>query len=956
MKKVLLGSLSIILVLVLLLPFYSYAAEDEISVLYSTHIQNKGWETVYKKDGQTAGTMGQSLRLEGIKIKLENKTAYSGNIEYSTHVEKIGWQEYVKNDEMAGTNGLSLRLEAIKIRLTDELAEHYDIYYRAFAQNHGWLDWAKNDQIAGTAGYSFRLEAIDIKLVKKGEPAPGKTDLTYLVKIPTVEYTTHVQNVGWQEYVADGKMAGTSGLGLRLEGIKIRLKNKSYAGDIEYTTHVQNIGWQEYVKNDEMAGTNGLSLRLEAIRIRLTGEMAEKYDIYYRVHAQNAGWLNWAKNDSPSGTAGYGLRLEGIEIVIVNKGDQPPAVHVDNDKSYLEPTPDPLPPEDTKINGLITSNLSDSIPVYRYEDIRATTLMSNNEIQLTEDILKCRVVEAPAGVNKNNILEYESAGAGKFNVKLKASVAGTYKIIPAIEGDIVQNGKYEAAPLTVEVKENYAINAIRLYDGDRVVYDSKDTTPSHLKLKVGSIIMPTIKYFHVYNRYDNTIEYVEILDEKLYEKRLDIEINVPKSTDNETGPLSNMSAPYNNDNMPIEYDNDGNMTSGYSKPISKLVLESTDMTGTENITVHIPNNPTYHTDDFETVINVDVEEIGNLVGITLDGKNKLTTESNYALNLYNTVPADKTEGVDYRVEEDGLVYTIIPMLQLDENGNTTRTIRGNVGLGKSNDKEGKIGISEIGNTFLSNDLKIKFYYTNVYLTYASTLVTEQRISAIGLAISSTANMDKLSQGVSIKFDGANGREEAVLKLYIDGQAVTPQVSAINTDEVPEVEITKPNNLVYSDGEEIDFEGLVVTNKETGETLEVVASDTIASLEKADENGVQTIILKLKENGTIIGEFDIMVTPVVAEDEEVIENTIDNSVVNNNENIIEDSNNVIENNVVEDQNTVEDEETTENIVDENIIENEVITDNDVQEETNTTEEIEEVVPEVVEEQSEVNEVV
>ena len=148
----------------------------------------------------------------------------------------------------------------------------------------------------------------------------------------------------------------------------------------------------------------------------------------------------------------------------------------------------------------------------------------------------------------------------------------------------------------------------------------------------------------------------------------------------------------------------------------------------------------------------------------------------------------------------------------------------------------------------------------------------------------------------------------------------------------------------------------MTNKETGETLEVVASDTIASLEKADENGVQTIILKLKENGTIIGEFDIMVTPVVAEDEEVIENTIDNSVVNNNENIIEDSNNVIENNVVEDQNTVEDEETTENIVDENIIENEVITDNDVQEETNTTEEIEEVVPEVVEEQSEVNEVV
>ena len=75
-------------------------------------------------------------------------------------------------------------------------------------------------------------------------------------------------------------MAGTSGKSFRLEGIKIKLEDQEYTGDIEYTTHVQYIGWQSFVKNDEMAGTSGKALRLEAARIRLTGEIAEHYDPY----------------------------------------------------------------------------------------------------------------------------------------------------------------------------------------------------------------------------------------------------------------------------------------------------------------------------------------------------------------------------------------------------------------------------------------------------------------------------------------------------------------------------------------------------------------------------------------------------------------------------------------------------------------------------------------------------
>lgn len=291
------------------------------SVSYRTHVQNVGWQS-YVQNGTTSGTSGKSLRLEAINIKLAN-SEYSGGISYQTHVQNIGWQDYVQNGPISGTSGKSLRLEAIRIKLTGEIANHYDVYYRVHCQNFGWMDWAKNGEEAGSAGYSYRLEGIQICLVKKGGAAPGKTDKPFIQKYLT--YQTHVQNIGWQNNVRDKETAGTSGKSLRLEGIKIKLENPKYDGNIEYRTHIQNLGWQKnYVKNGAMSGTTGKGLRLEAIQIRLTGTMAKKYDIYYRVHSQNFGWMGWAKNGASAGTAGYSYRLEAIQICIVEKGSNAP--------------------------------------------------------------------------------------------------------------------------------------------------------------------------------------------------------------------------------------------------------------------------------------------------------------------------------------------------------------------------------------------------------------------------------------------------------------------------------------------------------------------------------------------------------------------------------------------------------------------------------------------------------
>ncbi len=308
-------------------------AIPNVNIAYTTHVQNIGWQG-YVYNGIMAGTQGKSLRLEAIKIKLEN-APYSGNIEYRTHIQNIGWESgYRIDNQISGTSGRAYRLEGIEIRLTGEMSKHYDVYYRVHAQNFGWLGWAKNGEQSGTSGYSYRLEGIEIKIYKKGEKPSGYgTQAMFYDKsdgaiIPVTEdklvaYTTHVQNVGWQNYVTDGQMAGTSGKSLRLEGIKIKLVNQKYPGDIEYRTHIQNIGWEpSFKKNYEMSGTSGKAYRLEAIEIKLTGEMSEYYDVYYRVHAQNFGWLGWAKNGERAGTAGYAYRLEGIEIELVEKGQE----------------------------------------------------------------------------------------------------------------------------------------------------------------------------------------------------------------------------------------------------------------------------------------------------------------------------------------------------------------------------------------------------------------------------------------------------------------------------------------------------------------------------------------------------------------------------------------------------------------------------------------------------------
>ncbi|WP_296242779.1 N-acetylmuramoyl-L-alanine amidase [uncultured Faecalicoccus sp.] len=150
------------------------------TINYSVHCQTYGWMNTVG-DGQTAGTSGESKRLESIKISL-GETGYSGGIQYRTHVQTYGWQGWKQDGQESGTTGQSKRLEAIQIKLTGDIANYYDVYYRTHVQQFGWLGWAKNGESSGSSGYSYRMEAIEIVLVKKGGSAPGSTSNCYYDK------------------------------------------------------------------------------------------------------------------------------------------------------------------------------------------------------------------------------------------------------------------------------------------------------------------------------------------------------------------------------------------------------------------------------------------------------------------------------------------------------------------------------------------------------------------------------------------------------------------------------------------------------------------------------------------------------------------------------------------------------------------------------------------------------
>ena len=305
----------------------------------------------------------------------EGRAIESNGVQYRTHVQYDGWQNWKSNGDVSGTSGRSLRLEGINIKLTGDIASKVKIKYQVHVQYDGWQDWKKDGEMAGTEGRSLRLEAIQIKIVPKIKVALINLDTAYN---GSVYYSPSTINVsGWKmANVSNTKMKvyidnsttpiddaqitykkrddvisaiqgyGTSkenekpGFSFNINGsnmqsgthtikIVVYSKNDEKIQELEskikidrdlhvqYNAHVQYDGWQSWKKDGEMAGTEGRSLRVEALNIKLINAPSNA-GIIYRTHVQYDGWQDWKSNGQMAGTSGRSLRVEALEIKLQN--------------------------------------------------------------------------------------------------------------------------------------------------------------------------------------------------------------------------------------------------------------------------------------------------------------------------------------------------------------------------------------------------------------------------------------------------------------------------------------------------------------------------------------------------------------------------------------------------------------------------------------------------------------
>ena len=184
------------------------------------------------------------------------------------------------------------------------------VAYDSHVQDIGWQSWVSDGALSGTTGRALRMEAMTAGLTG----APAGLHLLY---------RAHVQNIGWQDWVSDRAAAGTTGQGLCIEAFEFCLTGTDASlYSVEYQAYVQNIGWQDWVKDGAAAGTTGQSLRVEALHIRVVPRIP---DVVYQGHVQNIGWQAAVSDGALSGTTGRSLRVEALEISLANA---PAGLHI----------------------------------------------------------------------------------------------------------------------------------------------------------------------------------------------------------------------------------------------------------------------------------------------------------------------------------------------------------------------------------------------------------------------------------------------------------------------------------------------------------------------------------------------------------------------------------------------------------------------------------------------------
>ncbi|QAA31078.1 DNRLRE domain-containing protein [Clostridium manihotivorum] len=360
-----------------------------VGVTYDAQLQNIGWQNPWSSDNSLAGTTGQGLRMESLKVQLTN--APSGmKIKYMAHVQNVGWQNWVYDGGIAGTVGQSLSIEALRIQL-EGAPEGYNVRYQVYADGIGWMEPASNGDIAGTVGQNRRIEAIKIfvELPSYTYQYDASGNLAYKNDLENhVSYRYVYDNSNRLVKVSDsiGNMISYNyDNNNNISSINYNSSGKSYTVNYSYDADNKlkstTYGADEYDNNYDSLGrlTNNViktgSTQYNVNYSYAPGAMASGIGVNYNGYVDTVGWQKTKLDGELSGTVGQSLKYQEINMNLTNV-----------------PTDTNNPLNKMKIQYQThVSNIGWQDPVYG--GTNAGAIASNYQIEA----IKINLVNAPAG-------------------------------------------------------------------------------------------------------------------------------------------------------------------------------------------------------------------------------------------------------------------------------------------------------------------------------------------------------------------------------------------------------------------------------------------------------------------------------------------------------------------------------------------------------------------------------
>ena len=153
--------------------FPAYADTEDVQdmkAVYWTYDYGRGWSAETEDNHYVLSPVGSYAT--AVWIELQNKPKnVSGSILYQVNLSGYGWKDWQKEATEAGDSAGSMPLEAVRVKLTGKMAEQYDIYYSVF-QNGAWTELVMNGETAGVEAQGLRVDGLRVAIRQKGAGAP----------------------------------------------------------------------------------------------------------------------------------------------------------------------------------------------------------------------------------------------------------------------------------------------------------------------------------------------------------------------------------------------------------------------------------------------------------------------------------------------------------------------------------------------------------------------------------------------------------------------------------------------------------------------------------------------------------------------------------------------------------------------------------------------------------------